>query len=46
MALIVGDEEVANKKVGVKALRIHQDQSSMSQTEVVEYLQQALSLEC
>ncbi|MEO1867150.1 MAG: histidine--tRNA ligase [Methylococcales bacterium] len=46
VALIVGDEEVANKKVGVKALRIHQDQSSMSQTEVVEYLQQALSLEC
>jgi histidyl-tRNA synthetase len=45
VALIVGDEEVANNKVGVKSLRVHQDQSSMSQIEVVEYLQQALSLE-
>jgi histidyl-tRNA synthetase len=45
VALIVGDEEVANNKVGVKSLRVHQDQSSMSQIEVVGYLQQALSLE-
>jgi len=45
VALIVGDEEVANNKVGVKSLRVHQDQSSMSQIEVVEYLQLALSLE-
>ena len=43
-ALIIGDDEAANDEVGVKALRIQQDQINMPQKEVTMYLQKALNV--
>jgi histidyl-tRNA synthetase len=44
VALIIGDDEVANGEVGVKSLRIQQDQNNMAPKEVGMYLEKALDI--
>lgn len=44
IALILGETEVANGEVGVKRLRIKEEQNNIPQDQLVEYLQQVLNL--
>lgn len=44
IVLILGEDELANSEIGVKSLRIKEEQQNIAQSHIVTYLKQALKL--